>query len=124
MSDRHLSLPPWLNALLTDRRERMAGASLHVFAFYGSEVNRAKGRSNVERREDRNASRHMRWVLDSAGFPWASPHVFRKTAATRMLAAGAPLNQVADQLGHADTSMTARVYLGRSNVATAGAHTL
>ena len=52
-------------------------------------------------------------VLDGAGFPWATPHSFRRTVATMLHEAGVPLVRVADQLGHADPTMTARVYLGR-----------
>jgi len=60
-----------------------------------------------------NSSNAARALLDGAGLSWAIPHTFRRTVATRLGEAGAPLAQIADQLGHADPSMTASVYLGR-----------
>ena len=43
----------------------------------------------------------------------ATPHSFRRTVASLLHEAGVPLVKGADQLGHADPTMTARVYLGR-----------
>jgi integrase len=51
---------------------------------------------------------------------WVTSHVFRKTAATEMDAAGLSARQIADQLGHAKVSMTQDNYFGRK-VAQAGA---
>lgn len=59
--------------------------------------------------------RAIRGVLDRAGYLWASPHTFRRTVATVLDAQGVPIAVVADVLGHADPSMTARAYLGRKN---------
>ncbi|TFV44888.1 hypothetical protein E4P43_18235 [Blastococcus sp. TF02A-35] len=47
------------------------------------------------------------------GYPWATPHTLRRTVVALLHAAGVPLVTIADQLGHADLAMTARVYLGR-----------
>jgi integrase len=44
---------------------------------------------------------------------WAVPHTFRRTVATLLDQANLPIARIADQLGHSDVSMTARVYLGR-----------
>jgi integrase len=52
-------------------------------------------------------------VLDGAGMSWAVPHTFRRTVASLLHEAGVPIVRIADQLGHADPAMTARVYLGR-----------
>lgn len=60
-----------------------------------------------------NSSNAVRAVLDGVGLEWAVPHSFRRTVATMLGEAGTPLAQIADQLGHADPSMTASVYLGR-----------
>ena len=60
-----------------------------------------------------NSAKAIRGVLDGAGFEWAVPHTFRRTVATLLNEAGIPIARIADQLGHADPSMTARVYLGR-----------
>jgi integrase len=44
---------------------------------------------------------------------WATPHTFRRTVATLLHEAGVPISRIADQLGHADSAMTASVSLGR-----------
>jgi integrase len=51
--------------------------------------------------------------LDACGLTWAVPHTFRRTVATLLDQANLPIARIADQLGHSDVSMTARVYLGR-----------
>ncbi len=52
-------------------------------------------------------------AFTTAGFPWATSHLFRKTVATLMDQAGLSSRAAADQLGHAITSMTTDVYFGR-----------
>ena len=52
-------------------------------------------------------------ALDACGLTWAVPHTFRRTVATLLDQANLPIARIADQLGHSDVSMTARVYLGR-----------
>jgi integrase len=47
---------------------------------------------------------------------WVTSHTFRKTVATRLDEAGLSPRQVADQLGHANPSMTLDVYFGRQVV--------
>jgi integrase len=49
-------------------------------------------------------------------FSWVYSHIFRKTVATRLDAAGWTGRQAADQLGHANPSMTLDVYFGRKVV--------
>ncbi|WP_433023528.1 tyrosine-type recombinase/integrase [Kribbella sp. CA-294648] len=44
---------------------------------------------------------------------WVTAHKFRKTTATILAGAGQTPTQVADQLGHADTSTTIDDYFGR-----------
>lgn len=60
-----------------------------------------------------NLAGAVRKCLDGAGLTWAVPHTFRRTVATMLHQAGIPLSRIADQLGHADPAMTAKVYLGR-----------
>jgi integrase len=60
-----------------------------------------------------SGSSAMRRLLTSAGFPWAVPHTFRRTVATLLHEGGTPIARIADQLGHSDPGLTARVYLGR-----------
>lgn len=51
--------------------------------------------------------RAIRRVLAEAGLSWAGSHTFRRTVATWMDASGAPLAEIANQLGHADVNTTA-----------------
>jgi integrase len=60
-----------------------------------------------------NAAKALAALFAGAGFSWATPHTLRRTVATLLHSAGVPLVTIADQLGHADPAMTARVYLGR-----------
>jgi integrase len=55
---------------------------------------------------------------------WITSHTFRKTVATRLDEAGFTPRQVADQLGHANPSMTLDVYFGRQVVSSAAADVL
>ncbi|HET9971435.1 MAG TPA: tyrosine-type recombinase/integrase [Streptosporangiaceae bacterium] len=49
-------------------------------------------------------------LLDAARLPRMRVHDLRHAAATLMLASGMDMRYLADQLGHADASLTARVY--------------
>jgi integrase len=64
-------------------------------------------------REPSNTQADLREAFATAGFTWVRSHVFRKTVATLMDNAGLSLRAAADQLGHANTSMTTDVYFGR-----------
>ena len=55
---------------------------------------------------------------------WVTSHTFRKTVATRLGEAGFTPRQVADQLGHANPSMTLDVYIGRQVVSAETARVL
>jgi integrase len=55
---------------------------------------------------------------------WVTSHTFRKTVATRLDEAGLTPRQVADQLGHANPSMTLDVYFGRQVVSAEAARVL
>jgi integrase len=55
---------------------------------------------------------------------FAAPVAFRKTVATRLDEAGFTPRQVADQLGHANPSMTLDVHFGRHVVSAAAADVL
>jgi len=71
-------------------------------------------------RDPSNTQADLRDAFTAAGFDWVTSHVFRKTVATLMDQAGLSSRAAADQLGHANTSMTTDVYFGRK-VATTGA---
>jgi len=46
----------------------------------------------------------------NAGIENVSPHVFRHTAAVWMAEAGIPMSEIAQYLGHSNTSVTEKVY--------------
>jgi integrase len=64
-------------------------------------------------RDPSNLAGDLREVLDELGYDWVTSHTFRKSVATRLDEAGWSGRQVADQLGHANPSMTLDVYFGR-----------
>jgi integrase len=64
-------------------------------------------------RDPSNTQKALRKALNLLGFDWATSHTFRKTVATRLDEAGWSARQIADQLGHAQPSMTLDVYMGR-----------
>jgi integrase len=112
-SKRLLSLPDWLAERLSERAEHGGSRGL-VFP--------SPGTGDVAKpRDRRNVARVLRDVLDEAGCPWATPHTFRRTVASLLDEAGMPLALAANQLGHSDPSMTARVYLGRRGSTAAAA---
>lgn len=49
-------------------------------------------------------------AAERAGIPWCTPHVLRHTAARWMAEAGVPMSQIAQYLGHKNTSTTERIY--------------
>lgn len=71
-------------------------------------------------RDRNNVSKSLRRVFAKAGVQWAGTHTFRRTVATWLDEAGAALAEIANQLGHADTNVTAN-YLGRTGKPTRAA---
>jgi integrase len=115
---RTLVLPTWCVAMLRDRAAGLAA-------------------SNEERddrpvfsaplggwRDPSNTQADLRDAFRTAGFDWVTSHVFRKTVATLMDQAGLSSRAAADQLGHANTSMTTDVYFGRKVAITGAAAVL
>lgn len=112
---RTLVLPEWCVAMLRDRidRTRPVDRSSPVFpAPLGGW------------RDPSNTQADLRDAFTAAGFDWVTSHVFRKTVATLMDHAGLSSRAAADQLGHANTSMTTDVYFGRKVAATGAAGVL
>ncbi len=103
-ADRVVAMPGWLVERLRTRKE-IYGVPTSGLVFASIKTGR--------RRDRRNAGRQVRDVLDRAGFDWVIPHTFRRTVATYIDQAGLGAALAADVLGHADASMTARVYFGR-----------
>jgi integrase len=104
-SRRRLTLPPWLCERL---RERAALVRSEGYLFASPHL-----LDGSRKWDQSNSAKALAAVLDGAGYGWAVPHTLRRTVATLLHEAGVPLAQIADQLGHADPSMTARTYLGR-----------
>jgi integrase len=117
---RHVDFNTDLAERLRRRQERTGGRG-YVFAspyFTGQYKDRETGLPLVAEPHEReweqsNCAKALSALILGAGFPWATPHSLRRTAATLAHHGGAPLVAIADQLGHADPSITARVYLGR-----------
>jgi integrase len=105
-SDRIVTLPGWCLRRMKARAKRTGTAGL-VFSTPAHE------KSSDKPWDQSNSAGAVREVLDAAGFRWAVPHTFRRTVATILNEQGVPINRIADQLGHKDPAMTARVYLGR-----------
>ncbi|MFI5496936.1 tyrosine-type recombinase/integrase [Actinoplanes sp. NPDC051859] len=105
-SDRRLSLPSWLTERLKARAERLGTEGL----VFGSPHHL----NEPERMWDQsNSAKALARIFIGSGFPWATPHTLRRTVATILDQSGVPIAKIADQLGHTDPAMTARVYLGR-----------
>ncbi|MBV9730532.1 MAG: site-specific integrase [Pseudonocardiales bacterium] len=64
-------------------------------------------------RDPSNTQADLRDVFARLGYPWMTSHVFRKTAATLLDEAGVSARKIADQLGHAQVSVTQDSYMGR-----------
>jgi integrase len=75
-------------------------------------------------RDPSNTQADMREAFRTAGFDWLTSHILRKTVATLIDKAGHSARAAADQLGHANPTMTQNVYYGRDTIVTIGATTL
>ena len=104
-AERVLNISASLATALKGRIQR-EGDTGYVFA--------SPGVSDPETMWDQsNNAQALKAVIHQAGFPWATPHTFRRTVASLLHAKGIQLVRIADQLGHADPAMTMSVYLGR-----------
>lgn len=115
-ADRTLTLPDWLAERLRQRAARYGTEGL-VFGVtrYPSKIGRPRNKRNV--------TRLIQSRMEGAGLSWASSHSLRRTAASWMDESGAPLAEIANQLGHADVTTTAG-YLGRRVAPTRAAEVL
>lgn len=105
-SMRGLNAPEWLRERL-ERRAKLTGGVGYVFPSPAL-LDGAESPVDLSNLQD-----WVRVVLDKAGLEWATSHSFRRTVATMLHSSGVPLVRIADQLGHANPTMTANVYLGR-----------
>ena len=106
-------MPADLTARLRQRADTHGSAGL-VFGitYFTTKAGLPRDRNNV--------SKALRRVFAAAGLQWAGTHTFRRTVASWMDEAGCPLAEIANQLGHADTNVTAG-YLGRKTKPTRAA---
>lgn len=101
--DRVLPLPDFALGMLMRRQVEAAG-NVHDVVF-PSDVGTLRDPTGV--------SKQWAKVRDALGFPWATSHTFRKTLATLIDSEGLSARIGADQLGHANVSMTMDKYMGR-----------
>lgn len=115
-ADRVLTLADDLCERLRERAD-LHGTQGLVFGVtrYPSKAGQPRDRNNV--------SASLRKVFAKAGVRWAGTHTFRRTVATWLDANGAALAEIANQLGHADTNVTAN-YLGRTGAPTRAAQVM
>ena len=115
--------------LIAKNTKTDAGARALVLPNWCVEMLRSRGTERVGPvfpaarggwRDPSNTQSDLRAAFTNAGFEWVTSHVLRKTVATVMDHAGLSSRAAADQLGHANPSMTADVYMGRK-VASTGA---
>jgi integrase len=118
-ADRVLALGDGLTERLRNRALRY-GTEGQVFGTTRFAVNRNGTNVLGKPRDRQNVLKAIRKVLTAAGTQWAGSHSFRRTVATWMDEAGAPLAEIGAQLGHGDLNVTAR-YLGRTTVPTRAA---
>jgi integrase len=115
---RILVLPTWCTTMLRDRATRLVES-------HGDLGDRPVFSAPLGGwRDPSNTQADLRAAFTAAGFDWVTSHVFRKTVATLMDQAGLSSRAAADQLGHANTSMTTDVYFGRKIAATGAATVL
>lgn len=106
---RNVPMPGFLHTLLAVRRPEDVADDDFVFpndkggvknpAVFHNAILRMRKRISPEKDPER--------------WDWLVSHTLRKTAATQLDEGGATAREIADVLGHADPSMTQRVYLGR-----------
>ena len=105
-SSRTVALPAWLVSRLLERKVNAVPNEWDV--VFCSALGKLRDTSNT--------TKHVRALLDAAGFEWAVGHTFRKTAATWLDEDGVSGPQVANQLGHEKPSMTMDHYMSRRAV--------
>ena len=105
---RVLQVPSWCLAMLSRRRSAAPTATATPTATQPVFAAPLGGW-----RDPSNTQSDLRRAFDNAGYPWVTSHTFRKTVATLMDQAGLSSRATADQLGHANPSLTQDVYYGR-----------
>ncbi|MHB1472818.1 MAG: site-specific integrase [Dermatophilaceae bacterium] len=109
---RMLALPTWCIESLEQRAQRQTG----IGAVHGEDPVFPAPKGGL--RDPSNTQRYLRECLAWCGLPWVTSRVFRKTTATLLDNAGLSARTIADQLGHAQPSVTQDVYMGRKIAST------
>jgi len=112
---RILALPTWCVEALRDRAQRQA----NIRVAHGDDPVFPSPQRGL--RDPSNTNGDLRESLAWCGLPWVTSHVFRKTTATLLDEAGLSARAIADQLGHAQPSVTQNVYMGRKIASTKAA---
>lgn len=71
---------------------------------------------NGKHQDSHNVRRRLRRAAREVGVPWATPHTFRHTFASRLFDAGCDAKVIAAVLGHRDEAFTRRTYIHLSEV--------
>jgi len=116
---RTLLLPSWGVEMLRGRASRVGapeGAARQGVPVFPAPLGGWRDPSNTQA--------DLRAAFATAGFGHITSHVIRKTTATMLDHAGLSARAIADQLGHANPSLTQDVYLGRQVASTGAAAAL
>ena len=113
---RMLALPSWCVQMVRDRADRRDPGGTDDDPIFPAPKGGLRDPSNTQA--------DLRDSLAWCGLPWVTSHVFRKTTATLLDGAGLSARAIADQLGHAQPSLTQNVYMGRKIASTEAAAVL
>jgi integrase len=109
-SRRSLDAPPAVVAALRTHRSRQAAERLEVGPLWSNPDELVFTTTVGSPIDPNNLRRTFARLTDRAGLGRWHPHELRHSAASIMSAAGLPLEEIADVLGHDGTRMTALVY--------------
>ena len=113
---RTLALPSWCLEMLRARAHRRSAHRIDGDPVFPAPKGGLRDPSNTQA--------DLKDSLEWCGLPWVTSHVFRKTTATLLDDAGLSARAIADQLGHAQPSLTQNVYMGRKIASTRAAGVL
>ena len=122
-SDAEVVFPPPLSGVLRDP-SNVSGDLRQLLDSFECEACAGTGYQLEEDGSFRTDVARRRIRCEEGPWSWVTSHTFRKTVATRLDEAGLTPRQVADQLGHANPSMTLDVYFGRQVVSAEAARVL
>ena len=122
-TDAEVVFPPPLTGALRDP-SNVSGDLRQLLDSFECETCGGTGYQLDENGSLRAGAGGRRIRCEEGPWSWVTSHTFRKTVATRLDEAGLSPRQVADQLGHANPSMTLDVYFGRQVVSAEAARVL